>query len=128
MLTQQEIEFVREALSAAWQLADIAGDWNLDEVEINGEMVSIYDLQHMFTSAKINLAELEAAPQEWTPLPDGRYELNTPEPSHLVIENHGEYGYQRTEQVFPGMDEVSTFYWTDDIRLCRRTASPAQEG
>lgn len=32
-------------LDKARQLAIIAGDWNLDEVEIDGEMVSIYDLQ-----------------------------------------------------------------------------------
>jgi hypothetical protein len=54
------------ALSAAWQLAEVAGDWSLDEVEIDGEMMSIYDLQHLFTAAKIEFAELsqpEAQPR-----------------------------------------------------------------
>ena len=66
-------------------------------------------------------AQLAAASQGWEPLPDGRYELDTEERSYLVVENHGEYGYQRTEQVFPGMDEISTFHWTGNIRLCRCT-------
>jgi hypothetical protein len=36
------------ALSKAAQLAAIASDWNLDEVEIDGEMVSTYTLREEF--------------------------------------------------------------------------------
>ncbi len=49
---------VSDALSAAEQLADIAGGWSLDEVEIDGKMVSTYDLADMF---QVVLAELDDA-------------------------------------------------------------------
>ncbi len=49
---------VSDALRAAEQLADIAGDWSLDEVEIDGKMVSTYDLADMF---QVVLAELDDA-------------------------------------------------------------------
>lgn len=39
-----------EALRKAVQLASIASDWNLDEVEIDREMVDIYDLVAEFRS------------------------------------------------------------------------------
>lgn len=39
------------ALKKASQLADIATDWNLDEVEIDGEMVRTYDLRDEFDAA-----------------------------------------------------------------------------
>lgn len=38
------IKVAIEALRVAVQLAEVASDWNLDEVEIDGEMVSIYDV------------------------------------------------------------------------------------
>lgn len=41
----------RKALDKAVQLAEIASDWHLDEVEIDGEMVSIYDLRDEFKQA-----------------------------------------------------------------------------
>jgi len=39
------------ALKKAWQLTQIATDWNLDEVEIDGEMVRTYDLAKEFKAA-----------------------------------------------------------------------------
>lgn len=38
------------ALKKAAQLADIATDWNLSEVEIDGQMVSVYDLKREFAA------------------------------------------------------------------------------
>lgn len=49
---------IREALDIASQLAGIAGDWNLDEVEINGEMIAIYEVNDVFVAA---LAEPQPA-------------------------------------------------------------------
>lgn len=40
-----------EALRKAEQLAQIARDWNLYEVEIDGEMVDIYALTDEFSAA-----------------------------------------------------------------------------
>lgn len=54
-------ESVREAIRKAEQLAEIASDWHLDEVEIDGEMVSIYDLRDEFKAA---LALLDSAGAE----------------------------------------------------------------
>ncbi len=48
---------IREALDIASQLAGIAGDWNLDEVEINGEMIAIYEVNDVFVAALAALAE-----------------------------------------------------------------------
>jgi hypothetical protein len=42
---------MQEALRKAIQLADIANDWNLYEVEIDGEMVSTYTLRDEFKEA-----------------------------------------------------------------------------
>ena len=42
---------VQKALDKAVQLSEIASDWHLDEVEIDGEMVSIYDLRDEFKAA-----------------------------------------------------------------------------
>lgn len=39
------------ALKIAEQLASIASDWNLDEVEIDGEMRGIHDVREVFTEA-----------------------------------------------------------------------------
>ena len=36
------------ALRKASQLASVAGDWNLDEVEIDGEMIRTFELQEQF--------------------------------------------------------------------------------
>lgn len=40
-----------EATRVAQQLADIAAGWNLQEVEIDGEMRSIYDIKDIFRDA-----------------------------------------------------------------------------
>ncbi len=40
---------IRELINKARQLAEVARDWNLDEVEINGEMVTITSLIKEFT-------------------------------------------------------------------------------
>lgn len=40
-----------EAARIAIQLASIASDWNLDEVEIDGEMRHIYDVKDIFRAA-----------------------------------------------------------------------------
>ena len=50
---------LHESLRKAEQLACIATDWNLTEVEIDGEMVSVYDLRREF---KAVLAESEKSP------------------------------------------------------------------
>jgi hypothetical protein len=39
-----------EATRKAEQLASIATDWNLTEAEIDGEMVSVYELRQWFQS------------------------------------------------------------------------------
>jgi len=39
-----------EAVRKAEQLATIATDWNLTEAEIDGEMVSVYELRQWFQS------------------------------------------------------------------------------
>lgn len=39
---------ILDALEKAVQLCRICSDWNLYEVEINDEMVSIYDLRDQF--------------------------------------------------------------------------------
>jgi hypothetical protein len=41
-----------DAIKKAEQLADIAADWNLTEVEIDGAMVNIYDLRNEFRAAR----------------------------------------------------------------------------
>lgn len=61
---------IREALDVASQLAGIAGDWNLDEVEINGEMIAIYEVNDVFVAALAALDE----PQPTIP-PDVRETL-----------------------------------------------------
>lgn len=43
-------------LKKAEQLAQVACDWNLDEVEIDGQMVSTYDLRDQFLAV---LARIE---------------------------------------------------------------------
>jgi TATA-box binding protein (TBP) (component of TFIID and TFIIIB) len=58
----READVLREklvaALRKALQLTNIASDWNLDEVEIDGEMVETSDLRKQFLAA---LAAAEAA-------------------------------------------------------------------
>lgn len=49
------------ALDKASQLADIACDWNLDEVEIDGEMVNTRSLTEIFDAA---IAKLCAAMED----------------------------------------------------------------
>ena len=44
-------ETLYEAVRKAIQLASIASDWNLDEVEIDGEMVNTYRLREEFEKA-----------------------------------------------------------------------------
>ena len=44
-------EELYEAVRKARQLASIATDWNLSEAEIDGEMVSVYDLLREFEAA-----------------------------------------------------------------------------
>ena len=48
-----------EELRKAQQLAQVALDWNLDEVEIDGEMVSVYEL---YSDFRATLALAEAKP------------------------------------------------------------------
>ncbi|MDB6036039.1 MAG: hypothetical protein JWM16_6377 [Verrucomicrobiales bacterium] len=43
-----------DAVRKAVQLADVASDWNLYEVEIDGAMVGIYDLKKEFEAALQN--------------------------------------------------------------------------
>lgn len=57
---------IQKALDEAIQLAEIASDWNLDEVEIDGEMVSIYDLQDRF---KVALAAITPPAPDWSQAP-----------------------------------------------------------
>lgn len=44
-------ESATRALIKAVQLAEIASDWNLSEVEIDGEMVDVIDLKREFLAA-----------------------------------------------------------------------------
>lgn len=57
---QAAIDTAVRALHDAKQLAIVAGDWHLDEVEINGRMVDISELIEGFDAA---LAELQSAVQ-----------------------------------------------------------------
>jgi hypothetical protein len=52
---------IEDALDKAEQLAEIASDWHLDEVEINCEMVSIYDVRDEFKAALAFVREQRAA-------------------------------------------------------------------
>ena len=45
------LDAMEAAMEKARQLANIATDWNLDEVEIDGEMVSTYNLRDEFDAA-----------------------------------------------------------------------------
>jgi len=45
------VDALYEATRKAEQLASIATDWNLTEAEIDGEMVSVYELKQWFQSA-----------------------------------------------------------------------------
>jgi hypothetical protein len=72
---------IREALDIASQLAGIAGDWNLDEVEINGEMIAIYEVNDVFVAALAALAE----PQPTIP-PDVRETLRG---ALLIVDQSG---------------------------------------
>lgn len=58
------------ALDKAKQLVDIATDWNLDEVEIDGEMVDTYSLTEVFEAAIADLTAPVATgvAQEWQPI------------------------------------------------------------
>lgn len=49
MTTEQN---VIDALDTAYQLAEVLTDWSLNEYEINGEMLSAYDLMDKFEAAK----------------------------------------------------------------------------
>lgn len=52
LLSQSPTEFaMMQALIKACQLADVATDWNLEEVEIDEEMVSVRDLKAEFLAA-----------------------------------------------------------------------------
>lgn len=46
------------AIKVAVQLAEVASDWNLDEVEIDGEMVRTHDLAERFRDV---IAKVEAS-------------------------------------------------------------------
>jgi hypothetical protein len=56
---KEEVERVVEALRKARQLVDIATDWNLDEVEIDGEMVKTHSLGSEFDAILLALAAKE---------------------------------------------------------------------
>lgn len=55
--SSETIKTAIEALRVAVQLAEVASDWNLDEVEIDGEMMSIYDVQDVLQKALTQLRE-----------------------------------------------------------------------
>lgn len=59
-LTPALSERVIQALRTAMQLAEVASDWNLDEVEIDGEMVRTWDIRKQMHAL---LADLDR-PQE----------------------------------------------------------------
>lgn len=48
---EQERDALREAVRKASQMADIAIDWNLEEVEIDGEMIGVHNLRDEFDAA-----------------------------------------------------------------------------
>lgn len=54
-MSNETIKMATEALRVAVQLAKIASDWNLDEVEIDGEMMSIYDVRDILQKALTQL-------------------------------------------------------------------------
>lgn len=72
------VELIIKALDAAVQLAEIASDWNLDEVEIDGEMVSTVGLHDQFEAALVEATgiypvgdwEFAHAPEPEEPPPD----------------------------------------------------------
>lgn len=71
-MTEADKQTVREALDKAKQLALIADDWNLDEVEMDGEMVATYSLVKVFDSALAAVESVdEAVPwPDWSGAPD----------------------------------------------------------
>lgn len=73
---------IREALDVASQLAEIAGDWNLNDVEINGEMVAIHEVNDVFIAA---LAALDEQPAPTIP-PDVRETLRG---ALLIVDQSG---------------------------------------
>ncbi|MBV6304893.1 hypothetical protein KVP10_08335 [Candidimonas humi] len=46
-----QIAQLRESLRKAEQLTQVCGDWNLDEIEIDGEMIDTLDLRNEFRAA-----------------------------------------------------------------------------
>lgn len=62
---------IRKALDVASQLAEIASDWHLNEVQIDGEMVDIIDIKSIFDNALAHLDTLPAA----LPLVVNEYQL-----------------------------------------------------
>jgi len=50
-IESEEVRGLVAAIEKAEQLADIASDWNLDEVQIDGEMMDIYTVKDIFTNA-----------------------------------------------------------------------------
>lgn len=51
ILNQERISKLTEALNIAIQLADVASDCNLDNVEIDGKMMPIYEIKEIFKNA-----------------------------------------------------------------------------
>jgi len=51
MDNQKKIKELKKALEVAKQLANIASDWNLDEVEIDNEFMYIGDVAKIFDNA-----------------------------------------------------------------------------
>ena len=50
-IDHEALQELVEACRIAYQLAEVASDWNLPEVEIDGRMRSIYKVQDIFKRA-----------------------------------------------------------------------------
>jgi len=55
----QHMPKITLALRMAVQLAEVVSDWHLEEVEIDGEMMSIYDLRDQFHFVLSELTDLQ---------------------------------------------------------------------
>lgn len=62
---------MREALELARHFTEIASDWSLNEMEVDGEIYSVYDVQKRLDAALQYLDTLPAAPApDWSKAPE----------------------------------------------------------
>ena len=98
-------------LRKAQQLAGIASDWNLDEVEIDGEMVHTYQLKREFRQAQAviprpNWADAPKTAKWWCVDPNGvaHFSKNEPKTDGLVWDGDFLYSSSYAVNIPLGVD------------------------